>query len=359
MVCSRRSPRATRAGRAGPARRRPRWPGWTGPSPAGSPADRGHRRQHRTERELQQPERGGRAAGGLLLAGQGQRGAVREDQPERADPAGTAVAAPPTPRRAAAQCLIGGGAGAQRAIRPMTKSAMVRTNRTVITGPEAGATARQGPDTGRGERSGATAVMPERRHGWPGVTDGRPVFHDSDEGARSVHGPDRAAPGRHHRTSSRRRGQRRQLVAARRRRSGRRHPPARRPGDPRRLPDLRAAQYGRVCPPARPSPPPPAGCRPAGSSTPSARSTPRPRTVRRCSPPATGSRSGSPTSWARGRSRSRPLHRHLRWPMDDAARIAVETVRDTPDRVREARFVLFTTRCWPPSAEWDRRVERS
>ncbi|GGS63152.1 macro domain-containing protein [Planobispora rosea] len=30
------------------------------------------------------------------------------------------------------------------------------------------------------------------------------------------------------------------------------------------------------------------------------------------------------------------------WPMDDAARIAVGTVRATPARVEEARFVLFT-----------------
>jgi O-acetyl-ADP-ribose deacetylase len=30
------------------------------------------------------------------------------------------------------------------------------------------------------------------------------------------------------------------------------------------------------------------------------------------------------------------------WPLDDAARIAMSTVRDTPTRVREARFVLFT-----------------
>ncbi|HLZ37202.1 MAG TPA: O-acetyl-ADP-ribose deacetylase [Mycobacteriales bacterium] len=29
------------------------------------------------------------------------------------------------------------------------------------------------------------------------------------------------------------------------------------------------------------------------------------------------------------------------WPLDDAARIAVETVRATPTRVAEARFVLF------------------
>ncbi len=29
------------------------------------------------------------------------------------------------------------------------------------------------------------------------------------------------------------------------------------------------------------------------------------------------------------------------WPMDDAARIAVGTVRDTPTSVREVRFVLF------------------
>ena len=31
-----------------------------------------------------------------------------------------------------------------------------------------------------------------------------------------------------------------------------------------------------------------------------------------------------------------------RWPLDDAARIAVETVRNTPTSVREARFVLFS-----------------
>jgi O-acetyl-ADP-ribose deacetylase (regulator of RNase III) len=30
------------------------------------------------------------------------------------------------------------------------------------------------------------------------------------------------------------------------------------------------------------------------------------------------------------------------WPLDDAARIALSTVRVTPTRVREARFVLFT-----------------
>ena len=29
------------------------------------------------------------------------------------------------------------------------------------------------------------------------------------------------------------------------------------------------------------------------------------------------------------------------WPMDDAARIAVETVRETPSSIEEARFVLF------------------
>jgi O-acetyl-ADP-ribose deacetylase len=30
------------------------------------------------------------------------------------------------------------------------------------------------------------------------------------------------------------------------------------------------------------------------------------------------------------------------WPVDDAARIAISTVRQTPSRVAEARFVLFT-----------------
>ncbi len=30
-----------------------------------------------------------------------------------------------------------------------------------------------------------------------------------------------------------------------------------------------------------------------------------------------------------------------RWPMEDAARIAVETVRQTPTSVEEVRFVLF------------------
>jgi O-acetyl-ADP-ribose deacetylase (regulator of RNase III) len=31
------------------------------------------------------------------------------------------------------------------------------------------------------------------------------------------------------------------------------------------------------------------------------------------------------------------------WPLDDAARIALTTVRNTPTRVREARFVLFSS----------------
>ncbi|MER6038239.1 MULTISPECIES: O-acetyl-ADP-ribose deacetylase [unclassified Streptomyces] len=35
-----------------------------------------------------------------------------------------------------------------------------------------------------------------------------------------------------------------------------------------------------------------------------------------------------------------------RWPMDDAARIAVRTVRDTPTSVEEARFVLFDERAY-------------
>ncbi|MEV7245969.1 O-acetyl-ADP-ribose deacetylase [Streptomyces sp. NPDC093248] len=35
-----------------------------------------------------------------------------------------------------------------------------------------------------------------------------------------------------------------------------------------------------------------------------------------------------------------------RWPMDDAARIAVETVRATPTSVEEARFVLFDERAY-------------
>jgi O-acetyl-ADP-ribose deacetylase (regulator of RNase III) len=35
-----------------------------------------------------------------------------------------------------------------------------------------------------------------------------------------------------------------------------------------------------------------------------------------------------------------------RWPMDDAARIAVETVRTTPTAVEEVRFVLFDARAY-------------
>ncbi|MER7195302.1 O-acetyl-ADP-ribose deacetylase [Streptomyces flaveolus] len=35
-----------------------------------------------------------------------------------------------------------------------------------------------------------------------------------------------------------------------------------------------------------------------------------------------------------------------RWPMDDAARIAVETVRDADTSVTEARFVLFDARAY-------------
>ncbi len=34
------------------------------------------------------------------------------------------------------------------------------------------------------------------------------------------------------------------------------------------------------------------------------------------------------------------------WPMDDGARIAVETVRSTPTRVEEVTFVLFDTRAY-------------
>ncbi|MEU6219339.1 O-acetyl-ADP-ribose deacetylase [Streptomyces sp. NPDC047022] len=35
-----------------------------------------------------------------------------------------------------------------------------------------------------------------------------------------------------------------------------------------------------------------------------------------------------------------------RWPMEDAARIAVETVRNTPTSVEEVRFVLFDDRAY-------------
>ncbi|MFF9281476.1 O-acetyl-ADP-ribose deacetylase [Streptomyces griseosporeus] len=35
-----------------------------------------------------------------------------------------------------------------------------------------------------------------------------------------------------------------------------------------------------------------------------------------------------------------------RWPIQDAARIAVETVRNTPTRVEEVRFVLFDDRAY-------------
>jgi O-acetyl-ADP-ribose deacetylase (regulator of RNase III) len=34
------------------------------------------------------------------------------------------------------------------------------------------------------------------------------------------------------------------------------------------------------------------------------------------------------------------------WPLDDAARIAVETVRRTPTDVEEVRFVLFDDRAY-------------
>ncbi|WCE00534.1 O-acetyl-ADP-ribose deacetylase [Streptomyces sp. HUAS 31] len=40
-----------------------------------------------------------------------------------------------------------------------------------------------------------------------------------------------------------------------------------------------------------------------------------------------------------------------RWPMDDAARIATETVRDTPTSVEEVRFVLFDDRAYEAFAE--------
>ncbi|MEV8549284.1 O-acetyl-ADP-ribose deacetylase [Streptomyces glaucescens] len=41
------------------------------------------------------------------------------------------------------------------------------------------------------------------------------------------------------------------------------------------------------------------------------------------------------------------------WPLDDAARIAVETVRDTPTAVEEIRFVLFDDRAY---AAFARRI---
>lgn len=40
-----------------------------------------------------------------------------------------------------------------------------------------------------------------------------------------------------------------------------------------------------------------------------------------------------------------------RWPMDDAARIATETVRDTPTSVQEVRFVLFDDRAYEAFAQ--------
>jgi len=40
-----------------------------------------------------------------------------------------------------------------------------------------------------------------------------------------------------------------------------------------------------------------------------------------------------------------------RWPMEDAARIAVETVRNTPTGVEEVRFVLFDDRAYEAFAE--------
>ncbi|MFI6037384.1 O-acetyl-ADP-ribose deacetylase [Streptomyces sp. NPDC051315] len=39
------------------------------------------------------------------------------------------------------------------------------------------------------------------------------------------------------------------------------------------------------------------------------------------------------------------------WPMDDAARIAIETVRTTPTAVEEARFVLFDERAYTAFTE--------
>ncbi|MEU1252814.1 O-acetyl-ADP-ribose deacetylase [Streptomyces chartreusis] len=40
-----------------------------------------------------------------------------------------------------------------------------------------------------------------------------------------------------------------------------------------------------------------------------------------------------------------------RWPMEDAARIATETVRDTPTSVEEVRFVLFDDRAYEAFAQ--------
>ena len=66
------------------------------------------------------------------------------------------------------------------------------------------------------------------------------------------------------------------------------------------------------------------------------------RTARPCSPPATASRCASPTSSAPSTVAFPAVSAGVYgWPMDDAARIAVGTVRDTPTSVREVRFVLF------------------
>jgi O-acetyl-ADP-ribose deacetylase (regulator of RNase III) len=46
------------------------------------------------------------------------------------------------------------------------------------------------------------------------------------------------------------------------------------------------------------------------------------------------------------------------WPMDDAARIAVTTVRSTPSKVEQARFVLFSQDAYDAFAEALRQAAR-
>lgn len=41
----------------------------------------------------------------------------------------------------------------------------------------------------------------------------------------------------------------------------------------------------------------------------------------------------------------------FRWPMEEAARVAVETVRDAETAVEEVRFVLFDERAYKAFAE--------
>ncbi|CAM5342641.1 O-acetyl-ADP-ribose deacetylase OS=Streptomyces alboniger OX=132473 GN=CP975_29860 PE=4 SV=1 [Streptomyces alboniger] len=121
-----------------------------------------------------------------------------------------------------------------------------------------------------------------------------------------------------------------------------------RAGGPEILADcrhLRASHYGKGLPTGRAVAAVARDASPRGtSSTPSGPSGPPRRTAPSCSPPATARRCASPPSWGRAPIAFPAISTGVyRWPVGDAARIAIRTVREAADLalIDEVRFVLF------------------